>query len=108
MALTIHSEGSQSATISTEHTLATVTDAGVYVLVVDLANLTLGDAVTLRLKTKLTSGDSSQLAFVARYSQPQATLNAYSPPVPSPIEIVATLQQTAGTGRSFIWALYKL
>lgn len=108
MALTIHSEGSQTAVISTEHSLATITDAGTYVLAVDLANLVNGDVVTLRMKTKLTSGDTSQLAYEGIYAHAQTRLNVYSPPVASPVEIVATLQQTSGTGRDFIWAIYKL
>jgi hypothetical protein len=108
MAVSIHTEGSQSATISTEHTLATITSAGTYVFVVDLANLVNGDVVELRVKTKLTSGDTSQLAFDATYANLQSRLNVYSPPIPSPIEIVATLKQVAGTGRTFIWALYLL
>ena len=108
MPLSIHTESSQTASINTEHTLATITDSGTYVLAVDLANLALGDTVTLRVKTKLTSGDTSQLAYEGIYAHAQTQLNVYSPPVPSPIEIVCTLQQTSGTGRSFIWAVYKL
>ena len=108
MAVSIAAEGSQTAVISTEHTLTTITTAGTYVLVVDLANLVNGDAVELRIKTKLTSGDTSQLAYVASYQHAQSEDNVYSIPVPAPIEFVATLKQTAGTGRAFIWAVYAL
>jgi hypothetical protein len=108
MAVSINVEGSQTATISTEHTLATVTSAGTYVLVVDLVNLAKGDVLELRIKTKLTSGDTSQLAYDVVYANAQGSLNTYSIPVPSPIEFVATLKQTAGTGRVFIWAVYAL
>jgi phosphoribosylformylglycinamidine (FGAM) synthase-like enzyme len=108
MALTIYDEDVQTATVTTEHDLFTVTDAGIYVLAVDLAELINGDAVTLRVKTKLTTGDTLQLAYDGHYTHAQARLNVFSPPVPSPIEIVGTLEQTAGTSRDFIWALYKL
>lgn len=108
MALLIKTEGSQAATLDTEHTLATVTDSGVYVLFVDLANLADDDAVILRIKTKGTSGDSSQLAYDATFRHAQSKKNVYSVPVPSPIEFVATLEQTDGTGRTFIWAVYQL
>ena len=108
MAAAIQTEGVQSATISTEHTLATITTPGNYVLVVDLVNLAKGDRLELRIKTKLTSGDTSQVAYFVEYRNAQSELNSYSIPVPSPIEFVATLKQTAGTGRSFIWAVYAL
>lgn len=108
MAVTVKTEGSQTAVISTEHTLATITDSGAYVLCVDLANLALGDTVELRVKTKLTSGDTLQLAYEASYFNNQAVLNVYAPPVASPIEYVATLKQIGGTGRAFIWAIYQL
>lgn len=104
----IHSEGSQAATLDTEHTLATITDPGNYVLVVDLVNLVNNDAVILRIKTKITSGDASQLAYEAAYRHVQGHKNVYSVPVPSPIEFIATLEQTDGTGRTFIWAVYEL
>lgn len=108
MAVTIKNEGSQSATLDTEHTLATITDAGTYVLSVDLANLAKSDRLILRIKTKLTSGDTSQLAYMAVYENAQAELNTYSIPVPITVEYVATLEQTDGTGRTFIWAIYSI
>lgn len=108
MPVTIQNEGSQVATISTEHTLATITAVGTYVLVVDLLGLAKGDLVELRLKTKLTAGDLSQLAYYQCYANAQSEPNTYSIPVPSPIEFVATLRQTTGVGRTFIWAVYAL
>ena len=108
MALSVKTEGSQAATLDTEHTLATVTDAGVYVLAVDLANMVNNDQVILRIKTKLTTGDTSQLSYDVVYKHAQARDNVFSVPVPAPIEFVATLEQTDGTGRTFIWAVYQL
>jgi hypothetical protein len=108
MAVSINTEGSQTAVISTEHTLATITSAGTYVLAVDLANLANGDVLELRVYTKLTSGDTSQLTYFATYANVQADKNVLSVPVPAPIEFKATLKQTAGTGRAFIWAVYQL
>lgn len=104
----IQDEGSQTATITTEHTLSTITAGGSYVLAVDLANLANGDIVELRVKTKLTSGDTLQLAYEGIYAHAQSRLNVYSPPLASPIEFVATLKQVAGTGRTFIWVVYAL
>lgn len=108
MAVSIQTEGSQTAVITTEHTLATVTAAGIYVLVVDLLNMAKADTLELRIKTKLTASDTLQLAYGQTYRNAQSRLNSYSIPVPSPVELVATLKQTTGTGRVFIWAVYAL
>ena len=108
MSLTSVDSGSQTATISTEHTLSTQTTAGTYVLVVDLGNLANGDVVELRLKTKAKAAGTSRLAYLATFANAQGAPNTYSIPVPVDTEIVATLTQTAGTGRSFDWNLLTL
>lgn len=100
--------GTQSATVTTEHDLATDTGNATYVLVVDAANMQNGDVLELRLYTKVLSGDSSQLAYYAVFSHVQTEPNKYSVPVPANIELRATLEQAAGTSRSFKWALLSL
>ena len=100
--------GTQAATISTEHDLATIADAGTYVLVVDLSNLANGDVVTLRAKTKLAgAGDTEKQAFSATFANAQTDVQQYSIPVQSPHSLTFTLEQRAGTGRSFPWAIYE-
>jgi hypothetical protein len=108
MAVTSAGSGTQTATIDTEHTLDTETTAGVYVLVVDTANMVNGDVTTFKLKTKYATGGTSRLAFSATYAHAQADPNKYSPPIPVDTEIIATLEQTDGTGRDFYWNLLKL
>lgn len=108
MAISSVGSGTQTATVDTEHTLDTETTAGVYVLVVDTANLVAGDIVVLKLKTKCLSGGTSRLAFQAVYANLQAEPMKYSPPVPADIEVVATLEQTDGTSRNFPWSLLKV
>lgn len=108
MAVTSVGSGTQTATIDTEHTLDTETTAGVYILIVDTGNLANGDIVTLRLKVKAKSGESSKLAFQASFAHAQAEPIKYSPPVAIDTEIVATLEQTDGTGRDFVWNLLKM
>ena len=95
--------GTQTATINTEHTLATVTSPGVYVLVVDLTNMVSGDSLELRVKTKNQSGKPSVLADLEFYNNAQTTPQAYFVPYPADTEFKATLKQTAGTGRSYDW-----
>jgi hypothetical protein len=67
-----------------------------------------GDVVTFKLKTKYATGGTSRLAFSATYAHAQADPNKYSPPIPVDTEIVATLEQTDGTGRDFYWNLLKV
>jgi hypothetical protein len=100
--------GSQTAVISTEHTLATITDAGTYVLVVDTGNMLNGDELEIRIKTKVRSGNSSKLAYFAAFAHIQVEVNKVFVPVPTVVEFVATLKQTAGTGRAYIWSIYAL
>jgi hypothetical protein len=108
MAVSSQDSGSQTATIDTEHTLATLSAAGVYILVVDTANMVNGDTVILKLKTKCRSTDTSRLAYSATYAHAQAEPNKYSVPVPSDVELIATLEQTDGTGRAFPWSILNV
>ena len=105
MAVTSVGSGSQTCTLDTEHTLDTETTAGVYVLVVDTTNMAMGDIVIFRIKTKNKSGSSSVLAYLQTFSHTQVEINKYSPAIPVDTEIVCTIEQTDGTGRSFDWNL---
>ncbi len=109
MAVSVNTSGTQTATLDTEHTLATITDPGTYQLIVDLDNLANGDVVILRIKVKAFTGQSSKLLFSAIYANDQGSqCLAISPPIPAPIEFVATLEQMDGAaGRDFPWAIYE-
>ena|SRR5437868_4107605 len=106
---TSNQSGSQAATIGTEHQLgAAITAAGVYALVVDTANMANGDVLELRAKTKCKAGSASRQAFFVTYAHAQADANKYSIPIPADVEVLFTLKQTAGTGRSFDWNILAL
>jgi hypothetical protein len=109
MAVSENTGGTQTATVGTEHTLATVNTAGTYQLIVDLDNLANGDVVELRIKVKARSTSTAKVLFVATYSNAQGPDGALaiSPPVPAPHQFIATLKQTAGTGRNFEWSIYQ-
>jgi hypothetical protein len=106
--VTSAASGTQTATLDTEHTLTTKTDAGVYALVVDTANLAAGETLELRIKTKAKSGSTSRLAYRATYQNAQADPIKYSIPVPIDTEIIATLKQIGGTGRDYDWNVLKM
>ncbi|MGH7750664.1 MAG: hypothetical protein ACREQ5_38725 [Candidatus Dormibacteria bacterium] len=108
MAVTENVGGSQSATIGTEQTLATVTTAGIYVLRVDVANLAANDIVELRIYTKARNAtDTERLIHgPATYGPiPPDQKLADSVPIMATGDFRATLKQTAGTGRAFPWVI---
>lgn len=109
MAVSVKTSNSQTATINTEHDLATVTDPAVYQLVVDVAAIVAGDVVELRVYGKARTGDTERLLYRSTYGPiaPGAPL-VVSPPIVSPHHLRATLKQVAGTGRAFPWAIYEI
>ena len=108
MAVTSVGSGSQSCTLDTEHTLDTETTAGIYVLVLDVNALVNGDTLIVRMKTKAKSGSTSRLAYEATFANAQSEINKYSPAIPIDTELICTIEQIDGTGRSIDWNLLKL
>jgi len=117
MAVSVKTSGSQTAVIGTEHTLATVTDPGTYVLAVNAVNMVDDDELELRILCKLDTGDDSECVYNQAYMHKQGdgltakakgTVLKFSVPVPAPIEFVAKLHQKSGTGRVFDWVIYEL
>ena len=108
--MVVETSGTQTATIGTEHTLATVTPAtpSGYTLVVDTGAMVNADVLELRIKTKVLTGGTSRVAYYATYAHVQAQPQKYSVVVPADVEIVYTLKQTAGTGRAYPWKVYRL
>lgn len=104
----VKTDGDQAATLTTEHPLATVTDAGTYELVVDASDLDDDEQLTLRLYGKARSAGTERLLYVANFKHIQATPLLRSPPVVSPHHLKATLEQNGGTGHTYSWAIYEL
>lgn len=106
----VNTSGTQAATVGTEHTLATVTTAGTYVLVVDANPLASGDTLELRIYDKVLGTSTSRVAYKGTFQDAQDADDKVklSIPVPATHEYKATLKQTAGTGRSFDWEIRAL
>lgn len=106
----VKTSGSQTCTISTEHTLATITDAGIYQLHLDLANLADGttpDILTVKLYTKCRSSDTERLSEAWEFIGAQGKPNWRSNPELSPHHVKFTITQSQGTGRAIPWAVYE-
>lgn len=101
--------GTQAATIGVEHTLASITTAGTYQLLVDTSNMADGDTLELRIDVDIRSGATTRTMFYSIYKDAQGVDDAIkiSPPVPAPFRFAATLLQVTGTGRNYIWSIYE-
>lgn len=89
----------------TPDVLDTETGVGDYKFTVDLNTMVLGDAVTLEIAIKARAGATSRVVHREYFSGVQATKIYQSPVVTSISELIVTVTQTAGTGRSVIWSL---
>lgn len=107
MAVTEKTGGSQTATLGTEHPLATVTDAGIYQLRVFLTNLAAGDIVLLRIYVKARNATDAEGVIYEKTYGPIVPNEKYadSIAVQSAGHFKATLQQTDGTGRVWAWVI---
>ena len=106
--MAVQASGTQTATLGTEHTLATVTAAGTYYLEVDTAALAAGETLLLSQKVKTLSGGTTRLESTGLYKHVQGVPIKRSVPIQSDQEYVATLKQTGGTGRAYPWKVMSL
>lgn len=102
--------GTQTATISTEHTLNATspeTTDCIMQFFLDVANMAQDDDLEIRVKEKVISSGTQRLVFFATLADAQA--EAFVTP---PLQLLhgwdVTIKQTAGTGRSFPWSIRKV
>ena len=111
MAISEHTTGSQTATISTEHTLNGTTPEttdGIYQLFIDVANMVAGDALEIRIKEKARTGDTQRQLLLATLAGAQSDQLWASPSLILMNGWDMTIKQTAGTGRAFPWSIRKV
>lgn len=110
MTAAVKDSGSQTCTVTTEHTLSTITDAGVYQAALDFnasVNGTTPDLFEVRLYGKARSADTERLIKAWSLIGAQSEVLFISPPLISPHHYKLTLKQTQGTGRVVPWAVYN-
>lgn len=109
--VSVQSTGSQLAVIATEHTIATITVAGVYQFFVDVSVLT--DGVTpdeMKICEYMkggASGDTERLVKCWYLYGKQVESMFVSPPRMSAISIRYTITQITGVGRTFVWGVQQ-
>ena len=100
--------GNQTADGS-EDTLASASAAsGTFVLRVDTSNMADGDVTELRAYSKANASGSEVLCWYVSIANAQGEVLKYSPPIPTAEDIKFTLKQTAGTNRTYQWAVLNL
>lgn len=107
MTWTVDTSGSQTATIGTEHSLATPTTNATYVLHVDTVNLVNGDLVELRCYDKVDGTNYAQM-WKGTFQHIQINNAKVSPPIAVTAQAKFTLKQVAGTGRVFPWSVRRI
>jgi len=110
---TLYASGTQTAVITTEHTLSSPSEAGTYIFEIDTINMVAGDILELRIyAVNLTTG-TQRVAYLMIYYGAQPTDDVMKISVPIGNDLVEanalkmTLKQTFGTGRDFPWKILK-
>jgi hypothetical protein len=113
MTVTAQSTGTQTTTLTTEHTLLDVAVAGTFTLHVDKFNMASGDAVELRVYQMVLTAGTRRVAYFARYLDAQDADDMIAISVPISNELTDagslrfTLKQTTGTARDFAWKVLR-
>jgi hypothetical protein len=100
--------GTQTAVISTEHTLATRTSNATFSLLVDINALAdVSEKVELRLYSTILNGGTERLVWKGTFDGSSICKIAQSEFLPSDQSMHVTLKQLTGTGRAFPWKLME-
>lgn len=106
--MAVKASGTQTAVLTTEHTLATVTPAvagEAMELQVDISALQANEIVTLKIKSNVLTAGAVGTMYPKSFNAEQALITpiVVLPPILFDQNAVFTLTQTNGTGRSFPW-----
>jgi hypothetical protein len=105
---TLTTNGTQTTTVTTEHTLTTQTGNKFYMAYIDLTNMVAGDTVEIRVSLIIKTAGSHILYYLGTYSGPQINPLVYVPTLPSDISWKLTLKQTLGTSRTYDWRVLEV
>lgn len=103
--MNIVSSGAQTTVISTKHSLLSTSSSGVYVLLVDTANMALGDVVELTIDVAYSSGGTRRQTYNVTYAHAQSDPGKISVPVVAPFGAEFFITQTSGTSKVFNWCV---
>lgn len=107
--LSLQGSGTQTATVTTEHTLLDIAVQGIFTLHVDKINMVAGDALELRIYQIILTGGTRRVAYLGSFVGAQSAddMIAISLPIANDLSDAGslrfTLKQTTGTSRNFPW-----
>jgi hypothetical protein len=113
VAVTAQGTGTQTATVTTEHTLLDVAIAGTFTLHVDTINMAAADTLELRIYQIVLTAGTRRVAYKVTYynAQPADDLIKISVPISNELTDAGalrfTLKQTAGTSRTYPWKVLR-
>ncbi len=113
MSVTLYGSGTQTATVTTEHSLQSVTAAGVFTLHVDTSGMLAGDVLELRVYQIVLGSGTKRVVFIGSWAglQPTDDVMKVSLPLGNDLtdanSIQFTLKQTFGTSRDYPWKVLK-
>lgn len=111
-AVTVVASGTLASVVASEEQIARVQANGSYVLLIDLANMTGTDQLTLRAKQAVLSGGTRNTAYdytpAAAGAQSDPDVLMISLPISSPYDAEWTLEQTAGSARNYPYDVVKV
>lgn len=109
MAISVTSTGTTTLTgSSTEDSLYSSANAGVFVPNITLINMALGDIIRLRVYKYDSSGGTLRLVFDCEYTHVQGIEHIQCPMIDAAYGMKFTATQIAGTGRSCKWFISQL
>lgn len=106
--MAIVASGSQVAVINTKHQLHMSTEAYTVALIVDASGMAIGDVLELFIDIACESAGSHLQAFYVVYAHNQADPAKVSVPIIAPYGFTCHLKQSAGTGRTYKWAVVTM
>ncbi len=97
-------------TDGTEQTLASFTDAGIYVVEFNLSNMASSDAMTWRTKQAVLAAGTKQTSIEEAFVDAQADpdIQMITIPLWCPQGLDLTAERTAGTDRSYEWSVNRV
>lgn len=95
--------GSLTTSVGSEHELASLSSAGVFVLAVDVNAMVNGDRVELRVYGKARTTDTERLTHVSVFEHAQARLLKQTEPYITDGYARFTLKQSSGSSHAFPW-----
>lgn len=102
---TVTISGTQTAIISSTHTLIDSVSNRWFCGFIDLTNMISGDTTQVQALIKINS--ALVVWFTKIYQGPVTNPLVFLPTLPSDLEYKVTLKQTAGTGRAYDFKFYE-